>query len=130
MLGGDFNIDFDKDEGLRLIQFLKSELNLDFVSGKSLGKTKSPTLLKPAWFGCHSKAIALTSAHFFKRSLMADVGIDPLSSSSCSEEDTFHCVSWCSSFKISWSFSIVSSSSCPIMSSSMSSSRSPPIPDL
>ncbi|PRD24278.1 UNVERIFIED_CONTAM: hypothetical protein NCL1_44256 [Trichonephila clavipes] len=34
---------------------------------------------------------------------MADVGIGPLSSSSCSEGDTFRCVSWCSSFKISWS---------------------------
>ncbi|GFU96167.1 uncharacterized protein TNCV_4506571 [Trichonephila clavipes] len=37
ILGGDFNIDFDKVEGLRLVQFLKSELNLDFVSGKALG---------------------------------------------------------------------------------------------
>ncbi|GFW77889.1 uncharacterized protein TNCV_3910991 [Trichonephila clavipes] len=37
ILGGDFNIDFDKDEGLRLVQFLKSELNLDLVSGKVLG---------------------------------------------------------------------------------------------
>ncbi|GFX00065.1 transposable element Tc1 transposase [Trichonephila clavipes] len=53
---------------------------------------------------------------------MADVGIGPLSSSSCSEGDTFRCVSWCYSFKISWSFSVVSSSSCPIMSSSVSSS--------
>ncbi|PRD34483.1 UNVERIFIED_CONTAM: hypothetical protein NCL1_14479 [Trichonephila clavipes] len=50
------------------------------------------------------------------------VSIGPLSSSSCSEGDTFRCVSWCSSFKISWSSSVVSSSSCPIMSSSMSSS--------
>ncbi|GFW86236.1 hypothetical protein TNCV_4779481 [Trichonephila clavipes] len=65
-----------------------------------------------------------------ERSLMADVGIDPLSSSSCSEGDTFHCVSWCSSFKISSSSSVVSSTSCPIMSSSMPSSCSPPIPDL
>ncbi|GFX70934.1 hypothetical protein TNCV_1689171 [Trichonephila clavipes] len=32
----------------------------------------------PAWFGCHSKTIALTASHFFKRSLMADVGIGPL----------------------------------------------------
>ncbi|GFV35225.1 protein odd-skipped-related 1 [Trichonephila clavipes] len=39
---------------------------------------RSPTLLTSAWFGCHSKTIALTSAHFFKRSLMTDVGIDPL----------------------------------------------------
>ncbi|GFT21581.1 uncharacterized protein TNCV_4433481 [Trichonephila clavipes] len=31
---------------------------------------------------------------------MAGVGIDPLSSSSCSEGDTFRCVSWCSSFTI------------------------------
>ncbi|PRD32737.1 UNVERIFIED_CONTAM: hypothetical protein NCL1_19584 [Trichonephila clavipes] len=64
---------------------------------------KSPTLLTSAWFGCHSNTIALTSSHFFKRSLMADVGIGPLSSSSCSEGDTFRCASWCSSFKISWS---------------------------
>ncbi|GFX88062.1 hypothetical protein TNCV_158801 [Trichonephila clavipes] len=35
---------------------------------------------------------------------------------------TFRCVSWCSSFKISWCSSVVSSPSCPIMSSSMSSS--------
>ncbi|GFW99848.1 hypothetical protein TNCV_3420771 [Trichonephila clavipes] len=53
---------------------------------------------------------------------MADVGIGPLSSSSCSEGDTFRYASWCSSFKISWSSSVVSSASCPIMSSSMSSS--------
>ncbi|GFX19241.1 hypothetical protein TNCV_3013851 [Trichonephila clavipes] len=36
---------------------------------------------------------------------MADVGIGPRSSSSCSEGDTFRCVSWCSSFKISSSSS-------------------------
>ncbi|PRD20762.1 UNVERIFIED_CONTAM: hypothetical protein NCL1_53694 [Trichonephila clavipes] len=53
---------------------------------------------------------------------MADDGIGPLSSSSCSEGDTFCYVSWCPSFKISWSSSIVSLSSCPFMSSSMSSS--------
>ncbi|GFW82332.1 uncharacterized protein TNCV_3818131 [Trichonephila clavipes] len=39
ILGGDLNIDLDKDEGLRLVQLLKSELNLDFVSGKALGTT-------------------------------------------------------------------------------------------
>ncbi|KAK0072290.1 hypothetical protein PV325_011589 [Microctonus aethiopoides] len=32
ILGGDFNIRFDTDEGLRCVQFLKKELNLDFVS--------------------------------------------------------------------------------------------------
>ncbi|GFW69431.1 uncharacterized protein TNCV_487801 [Trichonephila clavipes] len=85
-------------------------------------RARSPTLLTSAWFGCHSKTIALTSAHFFKRSLMADVGIGPLSSSTCSERDTFQCVSRCSSSNISWSSFVVSSSSCPIMSSSMSSS--------
>ncbi|GFX79424.1 hypothetical protein TNCV_1715741 [Trichonephila clavipes] len=37
MSGSDFNVDFDKDEGLRLIHFLKSELNVGFVSGKALG---------------------------------------------------------------------------------------------
>ncbi|GFW85700.1 uncharacterized protein TNCV_853501 [Trichonephila clavipes] len=79
-------------------------------------------MLTSTWFGCHSKTIALTSAPFFKRSLMADVGICPLSSFSCSEGNTFRCVSWCSSFKISWSSSVYSSSLCPIMSSSMSSS--------
>ncbi|GFY18235.1 hypothetical protein TNCV_2046411 [Trichonephila clavipes] len=40
ILGGDFNIDTDKDdEGLILVQFLKSELNFDFVSGKGMGTT-------------------------------------------------------------------------------------------
>ncbi|PRD30262.1 UNVERIFIED_CONTAM: hypothetical protein NCL1_26960 [Trichonephila clavipes] len=53
---------------------------------------------------------------------MANVGIGPLSSFSCSEGDKFRCVSWCFSYKISWSSSVISSSSCPIMSSSMSSS--------
>ncbi|GFU05026.1 integrase_H2C2 domain-containing protein [Trichonephila clavipes] len=46
-------------------------------------------------FVCHSKTIALKSAHFFKTYLVADVGIGPLSSSSCSEGDTFRCVYWC-----------------------------------
>ncbi|GFT27632.1 uncharacterized protein TNCV_3570121 [Trichonephila clavipes] len=55
-----------------------------------------PILLTSTWFGCHSKTIALTASHFLKRSLMADVGIGPLLSSSCSEGDTFRCVSWCS----------------------------------
>ncbi|KAK0072292.1 hypothetical protein PV325_011587 [Microctonus aethiopoides] len=32
ILDGDFNIQFDTDEGLRYVQFLKKELNLDFVS--------------------------------------------------------------------------------------------------
>ncbi|GFX67310.1 uncharacterized protein TNCV_4657811 [Trichonephila clavipes] len=39
--GGDFNIDFDKDEGLRLVQLLKSKLNLDFYSGKALQTTRN-----------------------------------------------------------------------------------------
>ncbi|GFV73303.1 uncharacterized protein TNCV_3562561 [Trichonephila clavipes] len=38
--GGNFNIDFDKDEGLRLVLFLKPKLTLDFVSGKALGTTR------------------------------------------------------------------------------------------
>ncbi|GFV49004.1 uncharacterized protein TNCV_5064881 [Trichonephila clavipes] len=45
---------------------------------------------------------------------MAD-GIGSFPSSSYSEGDTFRSVSWCSLFKISWSSSVVSSSSCPIM---------------
>ncbi|GFT69483.1 uncharacterized protein TNCV_1297671 [Trichonephila clavipes] len=110
---------------------LKAKVNDKRTSGpRSTTSDRSPTLLTSAWFGCHSKTIALTSAHFFKRSLMADVSIGPLSFSSCSEGDTFRLLSWCSSFKISWSYSVVRSSSCPIMSSSMSSIRSPPIPDL
>ncbi|GFY07482.1 neuroglian [Trichonephila clavipes] len=36
ILDGDLNIDFDEDEGLGLVQFLKPEFNLDFVSGKEL----------------------------------------------------------------------------------------------
>ncbi|KAK0073821.1 hypothetical protein PV326_013036, partial [Microctonus aethiopoides] len=32
ILGSDFNIQFDTDEGLRCVQFLKKELNLDIVS--------------------------------------------------------------------------------------------------
>ncbi|GFS65953.1 hypothetical protein TNCV_2509991 [Trichonephila clavipes] len=52
----------------------------------------SPTLLTSAWFGCHSKTIALTSTHFFKRSLMADVGIGPLSSSSSVQKETHFAV--------------------------------------
>ncbi|KAK0169649.1 hypothetical protein PV328_011750 [Microctonus aethiopoides] len=32
LFGGDFNIQFDTDGGLRCVQFLKKELNLDFVS--------------------------------------------------------------------------------------------------
>ncbi|GFX77333.1 ATP-dependent DNA helicase [Trichonephila clavipes] len=43
ILGGDFNIDFHKDEGLRLVQFLKSVLNFDFASGKALGTTRYGT---------------------------------------------------------------------------------------
>ncbi|GFT98100.1 uncharacterized protein TNCV_789201 [Trichonephila clavipes] len=70
----------------------------------SIVVVKIPTLLTSAWFGSHSKTIALRAAHFFKRSLMADVGIGPLSFSSCSEGDTFRCISLCSSFKISWEF--------------------------
>ncbi|KAK0073451.1 hypothetical protein PV326_013395, partial [Microctonus aethiopoides] len=31
ILGDDFNIQFDTDEGLRCVQFLKKELNLDFL---------------------------------------------------------------------------------------------------
>ncbi|KAK0071236.1 hypothetical protein PV325_013245, partial [Microctonus aethiopoides] len=31
IFGGDFNIQFDIDEGLRCVQFSKKELNLDFV---------------------------------------------------------------------------------------------------
>ncbi|GFU56552.1 ATP-dependent DNA helicase [Trichonephila clavipes] len=45
VLGGDFNIDFDKDKGLILLQFLKSELNLDFVSGKALGTSRYGTTI-------------------------------------------------------------------------------------
>ncbi|GFX09674.1 uncharacterized protein TNCV_2186701 [Trichonephila clavipes] len=37
ILAGDFSIDFDEDEGLRVIQ-LKSELNLDFDTGRALGR--------------------------------------------------------------------------------------------
>ncbi|KAK0071243.1 hypothetical protein PV325_013238, partial [Microctonus aethiopoides] len=32
IFGGNFNIQFDTDEGLHCVQFLKKELNLDFVS--------------------------------------------------------------------------------------------------
>ncbi|GFW09623.1 hypothetical protein TNCV_3997291 [Trichonephila clavipes] len=53
---------------------------------------------------------------------MADVGIGPLSSSSCSERDTFRCVSWCSSIKNFLEFFYRQFISCPIMGSSMSSS--------
>ncbi|KAK0077761.1 hypothetical protein PV325_003480 [Microctonus aethiopoides] len=42
ILGGDFKIQFDTDEGLRCVQFLKKELNLDFVSGNTLGTTRHP----------------------------------------------------------------------------------------
>ncbi|GFS71133.1 hypothetical protein TNCV_5049311 [Trichonephila clavipes] len=59
-------------------------------------KIPNPTDISLIWG--HSKTNALTSAHFFKRFLMADVDIGPLSSSSCSEGDTCRCVSWCSSF--------------------------------
>ncbi|GFU13769.1 hypothetical protein TNCV_939821 [Trichonephila clavipes] len=52
ILGGDFKTDFDKDEGLRLVQFLKQELNLDFVSGRAL-ETTSPSSVSwgklPTW---------------------------------------------------------------------------------
>ncbi|KAK0070696.1 hypothetical protein PV326_002177, partial [Microctonus aethiopoides] len=37
ILGGDFNIQFDTDEGLRSVQILRKELNLDFVSSNTLG---------------------------------------------------------------------------------------------
>ncbi|KAK0071933.1 hypothetical protein PV325_012136 [Microctonus aethiopoides] len=37
ILGGEFNIHFDTNEGLRCVQFLKKELNLDFVSGNTHG---------------------------------------------------------------------------------------------
>ncbi|KAK0072805.1 hypothetical protein PV325_010774, partial [Microctonus aethiopoides] len=40
ILGSDFNIQFDTDEGLRCVQFLKKELNLDIVSGNTLGTTR------------------------------------------------------------------------------------------
>ncbi|GFU29703.1 endonuclease-reverse transcriptase [Trichonephila clavipes] len=46
ILGGDFNTDFDKGERLRLVQFLKSELNLDFVSGRVLGLYKEPQVIQ------------------------------------------------------------------------------------
>lgn len=45
VLSGDFNIDFNKDDGLRLIQFLKSELNLDIVSDRTLGTTRYGTTI-------------------------------------------------------------------------------------
>ncbi|GFS47162.1 hypothetical protein TNCV_2053341 [Trichonephila clavipes] len=35
--GGNFNIGLDKDEGLRLVQFLNSDLTLGFVFGKARG---------------------------------------------------------------------------------------------
>ncbi|KAK0085234.1 hypothetical protein PV326_005988 [Microctonus aethiopoides] len=41
--GGDFNIQFDTDEGLRCVQFLDKELNLDFVSGNTLGMIRHGT---------------------------------------------------------------------------------------
>ncbi|GFV62086.1 uncharacterized protein TNCV_4108891 [Trichonephila clavipes] len=103
----------------RLFYMTSSPVNFNSISNQQLDRKKDfpevinsivvvniPTLLTSAWFGCHSKTIDLTACHFFKRSLMADVGIGPLSSSSCSEGYTFRCVSWCSSFKISWSSSI------------------------
>ncbi|KAK0076023.1 hypothetical protein PV325_006000 [Microctonus aethiopoides] len=40
ILGGDFDIQLDTDEGLRCVQFLKKELNLDFVSGNTLRPTR------------------------------------------------------------------------------------------
>ncbi|GBP77334.1 hypothetical protein EVAR_54706_1 [Eumeta japonica] len=39
LLGGDFNIDFNKEDGFRLVQFLKDELNLDLISDRTLGTT-------------------------------------------------------------------------------------------
>ncbi|GFX42613.1 hypothetical protein TNCV_261481 [Trichonephila clavipes] len=43
--GGNFNTDFEKDEGLRLVQFLKSDFNLGFVSGKALGANRYGTTI-------------------------------------------------------------------------------------
>ncbi|KAK0074476.1 hypothetical protein PV326_012416, partial [Microctonus aethiopoides] len=43
ILGGDFNIQFDTDEELRCVQFLKKELNLDFVFGNTLGTSRYGT---------------------------------------------------------------------------------------
>ncbi|KAK0077032.1 hypothetical protein PV326_010354 [Microctonus aethiopoides] len=40
ILGSDSNIPFDTDEELRCVQFLKKELNLDFVSGNTLETTR------------------------------------------------------------------------------------------
>lgn len=45
ILGGDFNIDFNKEDGFRLIQFLKDELNLDLISGRTLGTTRYDTTI-------------------------------------------------------------------------------------
>lgn len=45
ILGGDFNIQFDTDKGLRLVKFLKEELNLDLVSGNTLGTTRHGTTI-------------------------------------------------------------------------------------
>ncbi|GFV07119.1 hypothetical protein TNCV_3601391 [Trichonephila clavipes] len=59
-------------------------------------KIHNPTDISLVWV----PLFAMTTSLFFKRSLMAGVGIGPLLSSSCSEGDTFRCVSWCSSFKI------------------------------
>ncbi|KAK0170553.1 hypothetical protein PV328_008390 [Microctonus aethiopoides] len=43
ILGSDSNIPFDTDEELRCVQFLKKELNLDFVSGNTLETTRHGT---------------------------------------------------------------------------------------
>lgn len=45
VLSGDFNVDLSKDDGLTLIQFLKSELNLDIVSDRAMGTTRYGTTI-------------------------------------------------------------------------------------
>ncbi|KAK0169710.1 hypothetical protein PV328_010354 [Microctonus aethiopoides] len=55
ILGGDFNIQFDTDEGLRCVHFLKKELNLNFVSGNTLGTTRHDSVTREVTISGHSR---------------------------------------------------------------------------
>lgn len=43
IFGGDFNVDFDKDK--HLVQFLRSKLNLDLISSRTLRTTRYGTTI-------------------------------------------------------------------------------------